>query len=248
MKKVLGIIPARYGSTRFEGKPLELIEGKTMINWVYARAKQSNVDELVVATDDIRIYDEIISFGGKAILTSSKHENGTSRIVEVINTEGYVDYDFIINIQGDEPLIDKDSINQIIEEYKKNSSEIITLKKEIKDQHELETPNVVKVITDFQNNALYFSRYPIPYERNKLENFKYYKHIGIYGYSNEFLKELSNLKDGILEKVESLEQLKFLENGYIIKVLETFSDIFGVDTPEDLEYVIKYIRENNIKF
>ena len=248
MKKILGVIPARYGSTRFEGKPLKLIEGKTMINWVYSRAKKSNIDELVVATDDRRIYDEVISFGGKAILTSSKHENGTSRIVEVINTEDYLDYNFIINVQGDEPLIDKDSINLIIEEYKKNNSEVITLKKEIKDQHELETPNVVKVVTNFQNDALYFSRYPIPYERNKLEKFKYYKHIGIYGYSNKFLNGLSNLKDGILEKIESLEQLKFLENGYTIKVLETFSDIFGVDTIEDLENVIKYIKQNNIKF
>ena len=247
MRKILGVIPARYGSTRFEGKPLELIEGRTMINWVYARAKESNVDELVVATDDDRIYDEVISFGGKAILTLKKHENGTSRIVEVINKEDYLEYDFIINIQGDEPLIDKNSINLIIEEYKKNNSEIITLKKEIKDKHELDSPNVVKVVTNFQNDALYFSRYPIPYERNNLEDFKYYKHIGIYGYTNKFLNKLNSLKDGILEKIESLEQLKFLENGYTIKVLETFSDIFGVDTVEDLENVIKHIKQNNIK-
>ena len=154
MEKILGVIPARYASTRFEGKPLKLIDGKPMIEWVYKRAKNANIDKLVVATDDKRIYDTVISFGGEAVMTSENHENGTGRIIEVINNSEYSKYDFVINIQGDEPLIDIDSINKIANNYREEKSEIITLKKEIKEESELLTPNVVKVITDFFDNAI----------------------------------------------------------------------------------------------
>lgn len=245
--KILGIIPSRYASTRFEGKPLKKIFGKTMIEWVYKRAKQSNLDDLVVATDDERIYDEVINFGGKAVMTSKNHENGTSRIIEVIKNEEYKNFDFVINIQGDEPLIDIDSINLLANNYKEENSEIVTLKKELKDKKDIENPNIVKVITDFNDNAIYFSRSIIPYNRDNNENVKYYKHIGIYGYTTNFLLNLKNLKNGKLEKIESLEQLKFIENGYKIKVLETTSNVIGVDTPEDLEIVKKYIQENGIE-
>ena len=244
--KILGVIPARYASTRFEGKPLKDINGNTMIEWVYKRAENADVDKLVVATDDERIFNTVKNFGGNAVMTSKEHENGTSRIIEVINTPEYNDFDFIINIQGDEPLIDIKSINLLADNYRKEKSEIVTLKKEFNKNENIENPNIVKVITDFNDNAIYFSRSVIPYERNSVENFKYYKHIGIYGYTSKFLNELKNLKEGILEKIESLEQLRFIENGYKIKVLETVSEVIGVDTEEDLKEVIKYIKENGI--
>ena len=246
MEKILGVIPARYASTRFEGKPLKLIDGKPMIEWVYKRAKNANIDKLVVATDDKRIYDTVISFGGEAVMTSENHETGTGRIIDVIKKPEYSKYDFVINIQGDEPLIDIDSINKIANNYREEKSEIITLKKEIKEESELLTPNVVKVITDFFDNAIYFSRYAIPFKRDALEGFKYYKHIGIYGYTTKFLNELKNLKNGLLEQMESLEQLKFIENGYKIKVIETETNVIGVDTAEDLKLVNEYVKNNNI--
>ena len=244
--KILGVIPARYASTRFEGKPLKDINGHTMIEWVYKRAENADIDKLVVATDDEKIFNTVKKFGGNAVMTSKEHENGTSRIIEVINTPEYNDFDFIINIQGDEPLIDIKSINLLADNYRKEKSEIVTLKKEFNKNENIENPNIVKVITDFNDNAVYFSRSAIPYERNSVENFKYYKHIGIYGYTSKFLNELKNLKEGILEKIESLEQLRFIENGYKIKVLETVSEVIGVDTEEDLKEVIKYIKENGI--
>jgi len=244
--KILGVIPARYASTRFEGKPLKDINGHTMIEWVYKRAENADIDKLVVATDDEKIFNTVKNFGGNAVMTSKEHENGTSRIIEVINTPEYNDFDFIINIQGDEPLIDIKSINLLADNYRKEKSEIVTLKKEFNKNENIENPNIVKVITDFNDNAVYFSRSAIPYERNSVESFKYYKHIGIYGYTSKFLNELKNLKEGILEKIESLEQLRFIENGYKIKVLETVSEMIGVDTEEDLKEVIKYIKENGI--
>ena len=244
--KILGVIPARYASTRFEGKPLKDINGNTMIEWVYKRAENADIDKLVVATDDERIFNTVKNFGGNAVMTSKEHENGTSRIIEVINTPEYNDFDFIINIQGDEPLIDIKSINLLADNYRKEKSEIVTLKKEFNKNENIENPNIVKVITDFNDNAVYFSRSAIPYERNSMKNFKCYKHIGIYGYTSKFLNELKSLKEGILEKIESLEQLRFIENGYKIKVLETVSEVIGVDTEEDLKEVIKYIKENGI--
>ena len=244
--KILGVIPARYASTRFEGKPLKDINGNTMIEWVYKRAENADIDKLVVATDDERIFNTVKKFGGNAVMTSKEHENGTSRIIEVINTPEYNDFDFIINIQGDEPLIDIKSINLLADNYRKEKSEIVTLKKEFNKNENIENPNIVKVITDFNDNAVYFSRSAIPYERNSMKNFKYYKHIGIYGYTSKFLNELKSLKEGILEKIESLEQLRFIENGYKIKVLETVSEVIGVDTEEDLKEVIKYIKKNGI--
>lgn len=244
--KILGVIPARYASTRFNGKPLELICGKPMIEWVYKRSVKSKLDNVVVATDDKRIYDTVLSFGGKAVMTRSDHSNGTDRIIEVIKLEEYKDYEFVINIQGDEPIIDPESINILIDKYTSEKAEIITLKEEIKDLSDKENPNVVKVVTDFYDNALYFSRSPLPYMRNEDENFKYYRHVGIYGYTTDFLLELENLKAGVLEHIESLEQLKFLENGHKIKVYETKSVIKGVDTKEDLIEVEKIILEKNI--
>ena len=245
--KILGVIPARYASSRFEGKPLKEIERHPMIEWVYKRAKNADIDELVVATDDKRIFDAVKKFGGNVVMTSENHENGTSRIIEVINKDEYKNYDFVINIQGDEPLIDIESINILANNYRNEKSEIITLKQEMKLQKDIENPNHVKVITDFNNNAIYFSRSVIPYERKPDKNFKYFKHIGIYGYKKEFVIEYSKMASTPLEEAESLEQLRVLENGYKIKVLETKHSLIGVDTPENLQQVIDYITENNIK-
>ena len=201
--KILGVIPSRYDSTRFEGKPLKEIMGYPMIEWVYKRSEQSNIDELVVATDDERIFEAVKKFGGNVIMTSKDHENGTSRIVEVIENEKYKNFDFIINIQGDEPLIDIHSINLLADNYRKERSEIITLKKELKNIEEIESPNIVKVITDFDNNALYFSRSVIPYNRDNKIEFKYFKHIGIYGYTSDFLRKLTKLYPEFLMKKSS---------------------------------------------
>ncbi len=243
--KFLGVIPARYASTRLEGKPLKNIEGHTMIEWVYKRSLKSQLDKVVVATDDIRIYEEVKRFGGEVAMTRNNHENGTSRIAEVV--ENYKDYDVIINIQGDEPLIEISMINSLIEAFKKEPSLIMgTLKHKLHTMNEIENPNVVKVVTDKNDYAIYFSRSIIPYPRN-LNICNYYKHIGIYGYKSTFVKEYSELEKTPLESSESLEQLRVLENGYKIKVLETTYEIIGVDTEQDLFKVREYIKNNNIK-
>ena len=201
-----------------------------------------------MATDDKRIFEAVKKFGGNVVMTAENHQNGTSRIIEVINKDEYKNYDFIINIQGDEPLIDIESINILANNYRNEKSEIVTLKQEMKSRKEIENPNHVKVVTDFNNNAIYFSRSVIPYERDKNSsgNVKYFKHVGIYGYTSKFLNELKSLREGVLEKMESLEQLRFIENGYKIKVLETDSNVIGVDTQEDLREVVKFITENGI--
>lgn len=243
--KFLGVIPSRYASTRLEGKPLKDICGHTMIEWVYKRTKLSNLDEVVVATDDERIYKEVERFGGKAILTSKEHENGTSRIAEVCTK--YEDYDVIVNVQGDEPLIEPDMINSIINSFKEDDTiSMSTLKYKIDTMEEIENPNYVKVITDKKGYALYFSRSVIPYPR-KLDIQNYYKHVGIYGYKRDFVVEYAKMEPTPLELSESLEQLRALENGYRIKVIETPYKIIGVDTQEELEKVREYIKENGLK-
>ncbi len=243
--KFLGVIPSRYVSTRLEGKPLKDICGHTMIEWVYKRTKLSNLDEVVVATDDERIYKEVERFGGKAILTSKEHENGTSRIAEVCTK--YEDYDVIVNVQGDEPLIEPEMINSIINSFKEDDTiSMSTLKYKIDTMEEIENPNYVKVITDKKGYALYFSRSVIPYPR-KLDIQNYYKHVGIYGYKRDFVVEYAKMEPTPLELSESLEQLRALENGYRIKVMETPYKIIGVDTQEELEKVREYIKENGLK-
>lgn len=242
--KFLGVIPSRYASTRLEGKPLKDICGHTMIEWVYKRTKLSNLDEVVVATDDERIYEEVERFGGKAILTRKDHENGTSRIAEVC--EKYSDYDVIVNVQGDEPLIEPDMINSIIDSFKEDDTiSMSTLKYKLDTMEDIENPNYVKVITDKKGYAIYFSRSVIPYPR-KLDIQNYYKHVGIYGYKKDFVIEYAKMEPTPLELSESLEQLRALENGYRIKVMETPYKILGVDTQEELEKVREYIREKNL--
>lgn len=242
--KFLGVIPSRYASTRLEGKPLKDICGHTMVEWVYKRALKSKLDGVVVATDDERIVDEVKSFGGNVILTRKDHINGTSRIAEVCET--YTDYDVIVNIQGDEPLIEPDMINSIIDSFiEDNTIPMSTLKYKLTDMAEIENPNAVKVVTDKNDFAIYFSRSVIPYPRN-LNMDNYYKHVGIYGYKRDFVMEYAKMASTPLELSESLEQLRVLENGYKIKVLETPYKIIGVDTQEELERVREYITKNRL--
>ena len=242
--RFLGVIPARYASTRLEGKPLKDIHGHTMIEWVYKRAKNSSLDEVVVATDDEKIYDEVTGFGGKAIMTRKDHPNGTSRIAEV--AESYSDFDVIINIQGDEPLIEGEMIDSLILPFREEVDLVMaTLKHKMDTIEEVENPNNVKVVTDMNDYAIYFSRSPIPYPRT-LDMDNYYKHVGIYGYKRDFVMEYATMDSTPLEVSESLEQLRVLENGYRIKVLDTPFKIVGVDTPEDLEKVREIIKINNI--
>ena len=243
--KFLGVIPSRYASTRLEGKPLKDICGHTMVEWVYKRALKSKLDKVVIATDDERIMDEVKSFGGNAILTRTDHLNGTSRIAEVCET--YTDYDVIVNIQGDEPLIEPDMINAIIDSFIEDTSiTMSTLKHKLTNMAEIENPNAVKVITDKNGFAVYFSRSVIPYPR-KLNMDNYYKHVGIYGYKRDFVMEYAKMPSTPLELSESLEQLRVLENGYKIKVIETLHKIIGVDTQEELDRVREYITEHQIK-
>lgn len=243
--KFLGVIPARYKSTRLPQKILKDICGHTMIEWVYKRVKKSKLDKVIVATDSKEIEEAVKKFGGEVILTSEEHKNGTSRIGEV--SRKFPEYDIIINIQGDEPLIEPEMIDSLIDSFKENSSiEMITLKHQLKNREDIENPNCVKVVTDIYDNALYFSRYPIPYPREN-SGVKYFKHIGIYGYKREFLKKYISLEQTPLEREESLEQLRVLENGYKIKVLETPFEIVGVDTIENLEEVRKIIKERGLK-
>lgn len=242
--KFLGVIPSRYASTRLEGKPLKDICGHTMVEWVYKRALKSKLDGVVVATDNERIVDEVKSFGGNVILTRKDHINGTSRIAEVCET--YTDYDVIVNIQGDEPLIEPDMINSIIDSFiEDNTIPMSTLKYKLTDMAEIENPNAVKVVTDKNDFAIYFSRSVIPYPRN-LNMDNYYKHVGIYGYKRDFVMEYAKMTSTPLELSESLEQLRVLENGYKIKVLETPYKIIGVDTQEELERVREYITKNGL--
>lgn len=234
---ILGIIPARYASTRFPGKPLVMIDGKPMIQRVYEQAIKSELDAVVVATDDVRIADAVRSFGGNVVMTSENHPSGTDRCAEALhNFEGA--WTAVVNVQGDEPYISPNQINAIVE-LLKGGAPIATLVKKIDSTEELTNINSPKVVLSTNSNALYFSRQPIPFQKGVaindwLNHGTYYKHIGIYGYQAAILPELTQLKQGTLEVAESLEQLRWLENGYTIKVAETTENTVAIDTPEDL--------------
>lgn len=240
--RILGIIPARFASTRFPGKPLVDINGKTMIQRVYEKALQSTkLNEVVVATDDERILFHVKSFGGRAILTSSEHQSGTDRCAEV--AEKLPGFDVMINIQGDEPFIDAKQIDLLCSCFESDNTELATLIKEINTTEELNNPNSPKVIVNANSEAIYFSRTVIPYLRNIepsqwLTSHKFYKHIGIYGYRADTLQAITKLSVSILEKAEALEQLRWVENGYKIKVAITDIETQAVDTPEDLEKIL----------
>ncbi len=250
--KVYAIIPSRYASTRLPGKPLLKINGKTIIQMVYEQCKKVDILQgVIVATDDERIFEEVKSFGGECVMTSSKHKSGTDRISEVAQS---LDADVIVNVQGDEPLIKPESIEASIKPFFENKEIVMTtLKTGIKSEEELFNPNVVKVVCDREGFALYFSRLPIPYKKhaemgypyplNNWEYQNYFKHIGLYAYKKDFLIKLSKMEMTFLEKTEGLEQLRVLENGYRIFVVETEFDNLGVDTMEDYLNLKKIMGE-----
>jgi 3-deoxy-manno-octulosonate cytidylyltransferase (CMP-KDO synthetase) len=229
-QKIVGIIPVRYGSTRLPGKPLLQIDGRSMIMRVYLQAKKAKLlEDVIVATDDQRIYNEVRSHGGKVVMTSSTHINGTERCAEA--AEG-IKSDYIINIQGDEPFINPKQIDKLAASLD-GSVELATLIKRIKGSHLINNPSIVKVVKNRRNEAMYFSRSPIPFQKESTQ--PYYKHIGIYAYRKDILNEIVSLAPSPLELAESLEQLRWLENGYHIQVTETDHESQSIDTPEDLE-------------
>lgn len=240
MKKIAIVIPARYGSSRLPAKPLLKVNNKPIIQYVYEAAKQSKLaNEIIVATDDQRIYDAVEKFGGKCEMTSANHQCGSDRIAEVASRH---DFDYILNLQGDEPQITPEIIDLAIEALiNDKNTDISTLVREIKDEEQINNPNCVKCVFDNNHNALYFSRCPIPYARNKGEA-PYYAHIGIYGYKKDSLIKMTQLPQSYLEKQESLEQLRALQNGMNIKVAITTLNPTGIDTIEDYEKFKKLIE------
>jgi len=250
MHRVVVIIPARYNATRFPGKPLALLKGKPIIQHVYEHASRAGlVNSILVATDDQRIYETVINFGGSAVMTSGSHESGTDRIAEAA---AQIECEYVINVQGDEPFIEPDMIDDVISLlYSDDIVSISTLAKRVTDIHDIFSPHVVKVVMDDEGFALYFSRAPIPYHRDEFselqvtshelqaeqintQRLEFYKHIGIYGYRKDALMKFSALQPGRLERIEKLEQLRALNAGMKIKVKETQFDTFGIDTKEDL--------------
>ena len=251
MRRIIAIIPARYASTRFPGKPIADLLGKPLIQWVYENARKSPLlDDVIVATDSPLIYKVVNSFGGKVVITAESHKSGTDRIAEVAQQ---LSADIIVNIQGDEPLMRPEMIEEAVTPFikgqgargKRQEIDVTTLKKRMTDLQELENPNVVKVVTDKEGFALYFSRASIPYYRdvgNKQQPIAY-KHIGLYVYTKDFLLRFTKKPLSQLEKIEKLEQLRMLENGTRPLVVETEYDSIGVDTPEDLEKVKKFFQK-----
>jgi 3-deoxy-manno-octulosonate cytidylyltransferase (CMP-KDO synthetase) len=249
--KFIGIIPSRYESSRFPGKPLVNIHGKSMINRVYEQAKKA-LDYVYVATDDERIANEIKQFGGQYVITSKDHKSGTDRLaeaIEIIQKKLNTPFDVVINIQGDEPFIEPDQIKELINCFSSDETEIATLIKKITNPEDIFNPNKPKVIFDYQMNAIYFSRSPIPYVRNKekehwLKSFDFYRHIGMYAYKTSVLSKITLLERSKLEIAESLEQNRWIENGYTIKLAKTHFDSLGIDTPEDLQKALSLIKKD----
>ena len=238
--KAVAVIPARYSSTRFPGKPLAIIAGKPMVQWVYENAMGCDViEEVVVATDNYEIEDVVKGFGGKVCITAEDHKSGTDRIAEAAEK---IDADIIVNLQCDEPLLPPDAIRAAVEPLQNDTSvNMSTLKTKINNPEDISNPNIVKVITDVNGNAVYFSRFGIPYVRDHQIQVDFFKHIGLYVYRRDFLYSFTRMPLSQLETAESLEQLRAIENGFTIKVVETSYNPVGVDVPEDVEVVEKLI-------
>jgi 3-deoxy-manno-octulosonate cytidylyltransferase (CMP-KDO synthetase) len=238
----LGIIPARYGSSRFPGKPLIDLKGKSMIQRVYEGALRCDrFDEVVVATDDRRIYDHVLEFGGKVVLTDSAHQSGTDRCGEVLSH--YPQAELVVNIQGDEPLVDARQLELLIAAFSDETVCIATLGNPNLTQEDLHNPNRIKLVKNAKNDALYFSRSAIPFgakhdSKDWLTHFPYFRHIGLYAYHATILKELIQLPPSSLELWESLEQLRWLDHGYAIRIVETEIETPNIDVPEDVEKVL----------
>jgi 3-deoxy-manno-octulosonate cytidylyltransferase (CMP-KDO synthetase) len=251
-RKILGVIPARFSSSRFPGKVLSLISSKSMLQHVYERAAQARyLTSTIIATDDPRVYEVARSFGATVRMTRADHISGTDRVAEVASAESV---EIVVNIQGDEPLIDPAAIDTAILPLVDDPSVVMaTLMKRIEDPREIDDPNVVKVVTDHQGDAIYFSRHAIPYVRRSSDRaeatpqISFFKHIGLYVYRRNFLLEYPGLPVGPLEQAERLEQLRALENGYRIRVVETEYESIGVDTAEDLERVRRLFEATTVE-
>lgn len=243
--KILAIIPARYASTRFPAKPLADIGGKSMIQRVYEQARKTPaLSDVVVATDHQKIFDHVISFGGAACMTKESHVSGTDRCYEAFTLQ-QKEFNYVINIQGDEPFIQPEQIT-LLANLLDGKTEIATLVKQIENPEQVFNPNVVKAVFSQKGEALYFSRSTIPHIRNTanevwMQKHTFYKHIGMYAYRADILQQLTLLPVSTLEKAESLEQLRWLENGFSIKVAETTQETIGIDTPEDLNLALKQL-------
>ena len=240
------IIPARYASTRFPGKPLAVLGGKTVIQRVYEQVKNV-LSEVYVATDYLRIFEQVESFGGKAMMTRPDHQSGTDRIQEAVEKTG-TQADVIINVQGDEPFIQPSQIQTLMQLFDDPSTQIGTLGKPFESIEAVENPNSPKIVTDNRSFALYFSRSIIPFIRGKERNdwfgeYPFLKHLGVYAYRREVLAEVTKLPQSSLEKAESLEQLRWLQNGYRIRVGLTDVETVGIDTPEDLQRAEAFLNQ-----
>jgi 3-deoxy-manno-octulosonate cytidylyltransferase (CMP-KDO synthetase) len=248
---ILGVIPARYSSSRFPGKPLTNILGKSMIQRVYEQAlKSKKLSKLIVATDDERIALHIKNFGGEYVMTNPNHLSGTERCFEALQ-KVEMDFSYILNIQGDEPFIDPSQIDLLAETVQSNQTEISTLVIPVESKELLFNEGEVKVVVNNRMEALYFSRMVIPYLKGIDQDqwhrhFQYLRHVGMYAYRGDVLENISRLKPSVLEKAESLEQLRWLENGYKIKVAITNHESHCIDTPEDVERVLKIMKEAKI--
>ena len=245
MNSFIGIIPARFASSRFPGKPLADLNGKPMVQRVYERAAEC-LPDVFVATDDERIFERVEKFGGKVLMTSTDHKSGTDRCAEaadkITSITGSL-VDVVINIQGDEPFFRKEQIDALKKCFEDKNTQIATLVKKIDRKEVIFDPNRPKVVIDKKGFALYFSRSPIPYLRDYkpeewLKEYPFYQHIGMYAYTLNVLQKITKLPEGHLEKAESLEQLRWLENGYHIKTAETAFESFGIDTPADLQHML----------
>ena len=247
MTKFIAIIPARYASTRFPGKPLAILAGKPVIQRVYEQVA-GLLDEAYVATDDQRIYDTVIGFKGKAVMTRADHQSGTDRIEEALEKIGG-DFDVVVNVQGDEPFIQQSQIRTLCACFDDPATQIATLGKPFSTIEAIENPNSPKIVVDNRGYAMYFSRSIIPFVRGIeksewLDKYPFLKHLGIYAYRSNILREITQLPQSSLEKAESLEQLRWLQNGYRIKVGITDVETVGIDTPEDLQKAEEFLERN----
>jgi 3-deoxy-manno-octulosonate cytidylyltransferase (CMP-KDO synthetase) len=242
--KIVAVIPCRYGSKRFEGKPLSMILGKPMVWWVYSSVRNADIlSDVAVATDDERIYQCVKDFGGRVVMTEPFHRSGTDRVTEAARKLNLEDRDIVINIQGDQPVFDFRCLPEVVDPLLKDEDlDMSTLACKMVDQDEITDPNHVKVIFDQNRYALYFSRSPIPFGRDSSAKFDYFKHLGIYAYRKRFLERFVKLPEGRLEGIEKLEQLRALEYGCRIKVVETVHESMAVDTPDDIARVEAVLR------
>ena len=245
---IIGIIPARYGSTRFPGKVLADIHGKPLIQWVYEQAQKSKkLDRVIIATDDDKVYSKVKNFGGEVVMTSSSHESGTDRCAEVAKELNLEESDIVLNIQGDEPLISPNQIDDLASLLDKEDIQLGTLVKKGGKEDDILSENLVKVVLRKDGSAIYFSRSPLPHIRGKEKESwgkltQFWTHVGLYGYKVKCLMKITNLEVGELESLEKLEQLRWIENGFTIFTKETKEKNIGVDTPEDLKRILDLLE------